>query len=263
MTAERKRVNDFAGQVAIVSGAGRGIGAATAALLAARGASVVLVDIDERSVTARAQELQAQGSTAEAVAADVTVAADCDAAVERAVSRLGRLDVLVNNAGVGAFAATVDTTAEAEWDRVVATNLKSVFLLSRAAVPAMRAAGRGCIVNVSSVHALMTAHGVVPYAAAKGGVLSMTRALAIDLAPDRIRVVAVLPGAVDTPMLAEQAARTGKSFEELGFARDESKLGRIGRPEEVAEVIVFAASPAASFVTGSAITADGGLLAGF
>jgi NAD(P)-dependent dehydrogenase (short-subunit alcohol dehydrogenase family) len=146
---------------------------------------------------------------------------------------------------------------------VIDTNLKSVFLLSRAAVPALRAAGRGCIVNVSSLHALMTAEGVVPYAAAKGGVLSMTRALAIDLAPDRIRVVAVLPGAVDTPMLAQQVELTGRSFEELGFARDESVLGRVGRPEEVAEVIVFAASRAASFVTGSAITADGGLSAGF
>lgn len=263
MMSTHRQPQDFTGQVALVSGAGRGIGAATAALLASRGASVVLVDIDEGNVTTQARALKATGAAAEAVVADVTMADACYAAVERAVGRFGGLDILINNAGVGAFGASIDATSEADWDRVISTNLKSVFLLTRASVPVLRAAGRGCIVNVSSVHALMTAHGVVPYAAAKGGVLSMTRALAIDLAPDRIRVVAVLPGAVDTPMLLEQAERTGKSLEELGFARDEAVLGRIGRPEEIAEVTVFVASSAASFVNGSAITADGGLLAGF
>jgi NAD(P)-dependent dehydrogenase (short-subunit alcohol dehydrogenase family) len=251
------------GRVAIVSGAGRGIGAATGALLARRGASVVLADVDGENAESQARELVEHGAAAVATAADVTDAGACEAIVELALGAFGRLDILINNAGVGAFGATPEATTDAEWKRVLSIDLESVFLLTRAAIPALRAAGGGCIVNVASVHALMTAGGVAPYAAAKGGVLSMTRALAIDLAPDRIRVVAVLPGAVDTPMLAEYAQRSGASLEALGFSHDGTKLGRVGRPEEVAEVIVFAASPAASFVNGSAILADGGLLAGF
>jgi NAD(P)-dependent dehydrogenase (short-subunit alcohol dehydrogenase family) len=258
MTEHRQ---EAAGKVALISGAASGIGAATATLLAARGASVVLVDRDERSLTEQTLALQAAGARVEAVPADVTSSMSCETAAARAVAAFNRLDVLVNNAGIGSFATTPDALQGIDWDRIIATNLSSVFLLTQACLPALRSAGGGCIVNVSSVHALATAPGVAPYAASKGGVLALTRALAIDLAPDRIRVVAVLPGAVDTPMLAEQVRRTGKSLEELGFSREETKLGRIGRPEEVAEVIAFAASTAASFITGSAIIADGGLLA--
>jgi len=221
------------------------------------------LDVDAKGVRRFAQELSATGVSAAAVVADVANGADCEAAVQQTLDTFGHLSVLVNNAAVGAFGLRIDDMTDADWDRVIDINLKSVFLLSRAAVPALRASGAGAIVNVASVHALMTSHGVAPYAAAKGGVLSITRALAIDLASDRIRVNAVLPGPVDTAMLSEHAQREGRSLEELGFTRDPAKLGRIGTPEEVAEVIAFAASPAASFVNGSAIVADGGLLAGF
>jgi NAD(P)-dependent dehydrogenase (short-subunit alcohol dehydrogenase family) len=251
---------DFAGQVALVSGAASGIGAATASLLATRGAAVLLADLNEEDVTTRAKELQAQGIPAAASVMDVTSAADCQAALEHALTRFGRLDVLVNNAAIGAFDATIDTTTEDRWERVLQANLTSIFLLSRACVPALRQSA-GAIVNVGSVHALATVAGVLPYAAAKGGVLSLTRALAIELATDRIRVVAVLPGAVDTPMLREQAERSGKTYVELGFPDNPTALGRIARPEEVAQVIAFAASPAAALINGSGIIADAGLLA--
>jgi NAD(P)-dependent dehydrogenase (short-subunit alcohol dehydrogenase family) len=261
MSGQTPHGGDFAGQVALVSGAAQGIGAATAALLAARGARVALADVNEKALDACVQQLEARGLSPLALAADVSNAADCTMTAERTLERLGRLDVLINNAAVGAFDATLDTTTEEQWEHVLDVNLKSIFLLSRACVSALRQSGGGAIVNVSSVHALATAPGVLPYAAAKGGVLALTRALAIDLAPDRIRAVAVLPGAVDTPMLREQAERTGKSYEELGFPNDPTALGRIARPEEVAEIIAFAASPAATIINGSGIIADAGLLA--
>ncbi|HEU4701980.1 MAG TPA: SDR family NAD(P)-dependent oxidoreductase [Conexibacter sp.] len=245
----------------IVTGAAGGIGLRVAELAASRGARVLAVDRD-----AAALERAVAGLPAERVAAhvaDVTSAEACAEAVQRAEELHGGVGALVNNAGIGAFDMTLDTTTDEQWERVIAVNLTSVFLMSRAALPALRRSGGGAIVNVSSVHALATSRGLVPYAAAKGGVLAMTRALAIDLAPDRIRVVAVLPGATDTPMLRQHAEREGRSLEQLGFSRDPGSLGRVMEPREVAETILFAASDAASALTGSALTADAGLLAGF
>ncbi|HEX7299137.1 MAG TPA: SDR family NAD(P)-dependent oxidoreductase [Solirubrobacteraceae bacterium] len=253
----------LAGRVALVSGAARGIGAAAAVALARAGAGVMLADIDRDAVAEQVAVMQAESLEVAGVAIDVVVDADCAAAVADTVATFGGLDILVNNAGVGSFAATLDTTTEAEWDRVIGVNLKGVFLLSRHAVPAMRERGAGCVVNVASVHAVATGPGVLPYAASKGGVLAMTRAMAIDLASDLIRVVAVLPGSTETPMLREQAERQGKSYEELGFATAAGAIGRVGQPEEVAEAILFAASPGASFVNGTGIVVDGGLLAAF
>jgi NAD(P)-dependent dehydrogenase (short-subunit alcohol dehydrogenase family) len=253
----------LSGLVALVSGAARGIGAATAEALAMAGASVVMVDQDKDGIHREADRLRTQRFRAIGFQADVTSDTECQSAVERAVGEFGKLDILVNNAGVGSFDSTIESTSEAEWDRVIGINLKGVFLLSRHAIPAIRQSGRGCIVNVSSIHAVATSSGVFPYAASKGGVLAMTRSMAIDLAKHQIRVVAVLPGATDTPMLQLHAERQGKTYAELGFATVPGAIGRVGRPEEVAQVIAFVASPAASMVNGAAILVDAGLLASF
>jgi NAD(P)-dependent dehydrogenase (short-subunit alcohol dehydrogenase family) len=248
-------------RVAFVTGAGRGIGAATAAALAQEGAIVVLFDRDLDAVEARARALEKSGWQARAICGDVSSGASCQAAMTEIADEFGRLDVLVNNAAVGAFNATLDSLDEQQWDEVLSINLKSVFLVSRHALPLLRAAGGGCIVNLSSVHAHATTPGSLPYAAAKGGVLSLTRAMALELGPDGIRVVAVLPGAVDTPMLSGHVEKMKETGEEAIFAVGPTEIGRIGRPEEVAAVIAFLASPAASFANGTSLVVDGGLLA--
>jgi NAD(P)-dependent dehydrogenase (short-subunit alcohol dehydrogenase family) len=171
--------------------------------------------------------------------------------------------ILVNNAGVGVFAAGVHQVGTDVWDRVLGVNARSVFGLTHEMIPLLARSEGAVVVNVSSVHALATSAGVGPYAASKGAVLALTRSMAIDLAAFGIRVVAVLPGAIDTPMLEEQAAREGRSLEELGFSRDPRVPGRVLDVHEVAEVIAFLASDAASGMTGAAVTVDGGLLAGF
>jgi NAD(P)-dependent dehydrogenase (short-subunit alcohol dehydrogenase family) len=250
----------FRGQVAIVTGAAGGIGRAAAARLAAEGAAVVVADIDAVGAQQAAASL---GEQALGVACDVAVATDVERLVAATIERFGRLDALVNNAAVGAFGATVESTDETTWDRIVGVNLKSVYLVSRAAIPHLRAAGGGTIVNVASVHAHLTSPGVAPYAAAKGGVLALTRTMALDLAEDGIRVVAVSPGAVETPMLHSHADRAGLTLEQMGFAHDGRSIGRIAAPEEIAAVIAFLCSRDASFVTGSTVNADGGLTARF
>jgi NAD(P)-dependent dehydrogenase (short-subunit alcohol dehydrogenase family) len=171
--------------------------------------------------------------------------------------------ILVNNAGIGVFGAGIHQAGTEVWDKVIAVNARSVYGLTRALLPSLQACTDAVVVNVSSVHALATSHGMGAYAASKGAVLALTRSMALDLAQFGIRVVAVLPGAVDTAMLREHLAREGKSMEELGFSRDPTVPGRICAPEEVAEAIAFLCSPAASGLTGSAVVVDAGLLAGY
>ena len=249
--------------VVIVTGAGGGIGSATALKLASLGMTVVTVDKNESQLSATTKRIADAGFKSVAIAADVTSEDDCKK-VCNAASTLGLpLKGLVNNAAVGAFNMSVEQTSLDEWNRIIAINLTSLFLMSKYALPHIRKAGGGAIVNVSSVHAYATSTGVAPYAAAKGGVLALTRTMALDLAKDKIRVICLAPGAVNTPMLQQHADREGKTLAELGFPAGSSDIARIADPAELADTISFALSKEATFITGSAIVADGGLLAKF
>ena len=174
-----------------------------------------------------------------------------------------RVKGLVNNAAVGAFNMSVESTSFEDWQRIISINLTSLYLMAKYALPLIRSAGGGAVVNISSIHAYATSPGVAPYAAAKGGVLTLTKTMALDLAPDNIRVICIIPGATDTPMLRQHAEREGKTLAELGFPSSENAIGRIAQPEEVADVIAFALSKGASFITGSSLIPDGGILAKF
>ena len=158
---------------------------------------------------------------------------------------------------------SVENTSFEDWQRIISINLTSLYLMAKYALPLIRSAGGGAVVNISSIHAYATSTGVAPYAAAKGGVLTLTKTMALDLAPDNIRVVCIIPGATDTPMLRQHAEREGKTLAELGFPSSENAIGRIAQPEEVADVIAFALSRGASFITGSSLIPDGGILAKF
>ncbi|HKV46022.1 MAG TPA: SDR family oxidoreductase, partial [bacterium] len=195
------------------------------------------------------------------IAADVAVAADCERAVRDCRVRFGRLDILFNNAGVELVAPLVET-AEADWDRVLGVNLKGIYLMSRAAIPVLAAGGGGMIINTASQLALVGARSFAAYTASKGAALNLTRSMALECAPLGIRVNALCPGAIDTPLLRRQFA--GERRGPQGTLDDLIRLhplGRLGRPEEVAAAALFLASDEASFVTGSALVVDGGYTA--
>jgi NAD(P)-dependent dehydrogenase (short-subunit alcohol dehydrogenase family) len=265
MAIERERGADdgrgvLAGRVALVTGAAKGIGAAAATALARAGASVTLVDVDARGGTETARRLVEQGQCARFVAADVGVAADCRRAVEQALGWNGRLDVVVNNAGIIRRADVVDLE-EREWDRVMAVNLKSVFLVCKYAVPAMLAARRGSIINVSSGWGLKGGPRAVAYCASKGGVVQLTRAMAIDYGASGVRVNCVCPGDTDTGMLRAEAQQLGEPVDRFLADSAVRPLGRVGTPDEIAQAVLFLASDAASFITGTTLVVDGGGLA--
>jgi NAD(P)-dependent dehydrogenase (short-subunit alcohol dehydrogenase family) len=248
-------------KVALVTGGASGIGRATALLFASSGGAVSIVDLDEAGGAAVAREITGAGGRALFVKADVSSAADCQRAVERTVAALGGLDILFNNAGIIRRASVLETSEE-EWDRVMGVNVKSVFLLSKHAIPVMAESGGGVIVNTASGWGLAGGKDAASYCASKGAVVLLTKAMAIDHGPQNIRVNCICPGDTDTPMLRSEAEQLGESIERFIAEGSERPLGRIAQPEDIARAALYLASDASSAVTGISLVVDGGGLAG-
>jgi NAD(P)-dependent dehydrogenase (short-subunit alcohol dehydrogenase family) len=245
---------EFDGASALVTGGGSGIGRATAALLAHRGARVAVVDVVGESAEASARQIRDSGGTATAIEADVTVPEDVLAMVRAAVSAHGGLHIAVNNAGItGPFALTADCSIE-EWQRTIAINLTGVFLCMRAEIPSLLENGGGAIVNTSSGAGLRGFAGLPAYVASKHGVIGLTRTAALEYARRDIRVNCVCPGPVRTPRLESQLG----DDEGLAAMEESMPMGRLATTHEIAESIVWLASPEASYVTGHALAVDGG-----
>lgn len=251
----------LAGKVAIVTGAGSGIGRACAVALGAQEAAVVVSDLEPDGLGETVAQVEAAGGTALAMTGDVRRRDDVQALVARAGTTFGGLDVLVANAAISVYVPLEQMTDD-QLDAVLDTNLRGVLLCTRAAIPAMRERGGGSIVLISSVQAYVTLPGCVPYAAAKAGLVAAARALAPEVGRDGIRVNAVAPGTIDTPMLRRDLVGMNRAEVDEFLARVENAnaLGRIGQPREVADVVVFLASDASSYLTGTTVVVDGGYL---
>jgi NAD(P)-dependent dehydrogenase (short-subunit alcohol dehydrogenase family) len=257
--AKASTPSNLAGEVAIVTGGSRGIGRAVVELFVGEGASVVFCGRDEQVGRQAEAEL---GAPEQAVfrVADVTSAGDLAALVATCVERFGPPSVLVNNAGVNANYDAVEMS-EDEWERFFAVDLKAAWLAAKHILPHMKRAGRGSIVNVSSLHGFVTLEGFFPYAAAKSGLLGLTRSLALDYGPHGIRVNAVAPGFIRTRLVQESIDRADDAAAAEQAMVGGVALGRIGTPQEVAKAVRFLASDDASYITGASLLVDGGLTA--
>jgi len=245
----------LAGKVAFVTGGARGIGRAIVEKFSAEGASVTFGDLED---TPGGRSAPYGGDRVQFCRADVTVEADVQRVIEDVVARQGAIDVLVNNAGVNAYFDATQMT-EAEWDRVFAVDLKGAWLCAKHALRAMKRAGRGSIVNIASIHATLTMAGMFPYAAAKSGIVGLTRSLALDYAPLGIRVNAVLPGWTRTRLVEEWFEMQPDPAAAERRVLDAHPLGRIATPAEIANLVAFVASDEASAITGAALAIDCGL----
>jgi NAD(P)-dependent dehydrogenase (short-subunit alcohol dehydrogenase family) len=249
------RNEDFAGKVAFVTGAASGIGRAAALAFAREGASVVAADVSEQGNQETVRLIEAQGGRALAVRCDVTRAEDVKAALDKTVEAFGRLDFAFNNAGVEQpITPAADLTLE-EWDRIVDIDLRGVFLCMKHEIPLILKQGGGAIVNTSSGAGVIGIKGNPAYTAAKHGVIGLTRSAALDYAAQNIRVNAVCPGYIDTPMMGRF---TGGTAEGRAKVIAEEPVGRMGKPEEIAAAVVWLCSDAAAFMVGHAMVIDGG-----
>jgi NAD(P)-dependent dehydrogenase (short-subunit alcohol dehydrogenase family) len=250
-------------KVAVVTGAASGQGRAAARLFAQAGAMVVVADVNGEDAEAVVSEIKYAGGEATAARADVSNEAQVAAMIGMAVDRYGRLDVLFNNAGVGPSAsdrltmASVVDTPEEHWDAILAINLKGVAMGCKHAIPVMVEGGGGAIVNNASINALVGIPGADAYTAAKGGVVALTRVLAVEWGPSGVRVNCICPGGVNTPMIAPLTA----DEQVLSSVRESTPLGHLARPEEIARVALFLASDAASYMNGAIVPVDGGWIA--
>jgi NAD(P)-dependent dehydrogenase (short-subunit alcohol dehydrogenase family) len=247
-------------RVALVTGAGEGIGRSCALALAEAGADVIVNDVNPVTGKATAEEIQKMGCKGMFVQADVSDAQTVQAMTEAVQQQYGALHVLLNNAGLNLFKGLQDTSPE-DWDRIMSVDLRGIYLVTRAMLPLLKAAHGASVINVASVHAQATVAYMTAYAAAKGGVAAVGRSLAQELGPFNIRVNAISPGFVHTPLyerwLASEPDPQASTARVLGF----HPLGRIGTPQDIGNLVVFLASDASSFISGTNITIDGALTA--
>jgi NAD(P)-dependent dehydrogenase (short-subunit alcohol dehydrogenase family) len=246
-------------RVAIVTGGAKGIGWGIVKVLIQEGAKVVVVDWDEETGKATAEEMRKAGGEALFVKCDVSNEEQVASMIQATLEKYGKIDILVNNAGVGVYKTLLDTSSE-DWDYCLGVNLKGQFLCSKYAIPYMQAIGKGSIVNISSVHSFQTVNGVAPYAASKGGITALTRNMAIDYGPT-IRVNSIAPGWVLTPLIQSIFDGYDDPAEQQALVEKRQVMKRIGHPEDIGHAVAFLVSDEASFITGTQLFVDGGLTA--
>jgi NAD(P)-dependent dehydrogenase (short-subunit alcohol dehydrogenase family) len=259
--AEMDRNCRFEGKSVVVTGAGMGIGQGAAVAFAREGGNVIAADISAEAADQTAREITSAAGKAISVRCDVSKAGDVRAMIAAGVRAFGGIDVVFNNAGINLFGTVVDMPEE-EWDRQIDVNLKSVYLVCKFAIPEMRKRGGGAIVNNASVQAIASQRTVAAYAASKGGIVSLTNVMALDHAPDGIRVNCIAPGSIRTPLLENSAATFAPEDPEAEIERwgEDHPIGRVGTVEDVANLVLFLASDEAAFCTGGCYRIDGGLL---
>ncbi len=257
-------MGQFDGKTVIVTGGALGIGGATARAFAGEGANVTVMDTNVAAGTETVAAMAPMTGTGLFVQADAGLSQGCLRTVEATVEAFGGVDILVNNVGIHPAASIVDIVdlPEELWDQIIAVNLKSRFLMAKFCIPHMRKAGGGAIISIASVQGLQSMPGVSAYAASKGGDLSLTRQLAVDFAAENIRVLAVNPGTIDTPLVrAVAGVPDAEMTTALKSYGKDHPMGRVGKAEEIAAVILFLAGDGASFMTGESVTVDGGMMA--
>jgi NAD(P)-dependent dehydrogenase (short-subunit alcohol dehydrogenase family) len=257
VTNQRNVPKRLANKVALITGGNSGIGRATALLFAREGAKVTITGRDEERGKQVVEEIKKASGTAMFIRSDVRLARDCRKAVDGTLRRFGRLDILFNNAGVYVPNTAVDCP-EAEWDMTIDVNLKGTYLMSKLALPAMIAQGSGVIINNGSGWGMTGGNEAAAYCASKGGVVLLTKAMAIDHGGQGIRVNCICPGDVETPMLLADAKLRKMKWSDYLVGASDRPLGRIGTPDEIARAALFLASDEASFITGAILAVDGG-----
>lgn len=261
MLRDESPYKEIAGRVALVTGGASGIGRAIAKILGQAKATVVVADIDAVGGEAVVKDIRSTGGMGRYFPCDVTQAQACQSTAEAIKGAFGGLHILVNAAGL-ILRATVAETSEADWDRILDVNLKGTFLMCKHALPVMIEGGGGAIVNIASGWGLVGGRRAAAYCASKGGVVLLTKAMALDHAHEKVRVNCLCPGDVNTPMLKSEARQLGMTMEAFLVDAADRPLGRIGTPQEIAQAALFLASEAATFITGTTLVVDGGGLAG-